>query len=256
MTVAPDAPALRFSTLAEAIAALREHGRRLSTPRRLILEALFAADGPVAAPYLVDALSIEESSVYRNLEVLEGHGLVVTSTSVTDRPLRPARRRRGRIPLLRTLRQGHHRSARPARTNAQRRPLRVRLRTALHPLRARRALRRLLRRPAPHIRGRQQNRASRYGASRPQSPPGPARDRDRGRGRATHEHAHSHGDYVHTHPHPPVAAPRSLSPRLRLGAAGVALEHPTRSRNRRSTRAGVEHGAPLFEGFTARATNP
>ena len=76
MTVAPDAPALRFSTLTEAVAALREHGRRLSTPRRLILEALFAADGPVAAPYLVDALSLEESSVYRNLEVLESHGLI------------------------------------------------------------------------------------------------------------------------------------------------------------------------------------
>jgi Fur family ferric uptake transcriptional regulator len=76
MTVAPDAPALRFTTLAEAIAQLREHGRRLSTARRLILEALFAADGPVAAPYLVDALSLEESSVYRNLEVLESHGLV------------------------------------------------------------------------------------------------------------------------------------------------------------------------------------
>jgi Fur family ferric uptake transcriptional regulator len=76
MTDAPSAPALKFNTLAEAIEALREHGRRLSTPRRLILEALFAADGPVGAPYLADALSIDVSSVYRNLEVLESHGLI------------------------------------------------------------------------------------------------------------------------------------------------------------------------------------
>ncbi|HTU30606.1 MAG TPA: transcriptional repressor [Solirubrobacteraceae bacterium] len=76
MTFAPDVPALRFETLEEAIAAVREHGLRLSTPRRLLLEALFAAEGPVAAPQLVGRLSIDESSVYRNLEALEGVGLV------------------------------------------------------------------------------------------------------------------------------------------------------------------------------------
>jgi Fur family ferric uptake transcriptional regulator len=76
MTFAPDVPALSFETLEEAIAAVREHGLRLSTARRLLLEALFAADGPVAAPHLVDTLSIDESSVYRNLEALEALGLV------------------------------------------------------------------------------------------------------------------------------------------------------------------------------------
>ena len=76
MTAAPDAPTLTFTTLEEAVAALRENGFRLSTARRLILEALFAADGPVGAPYLVDAVSIDMSSVYRNLEVLERQGLI------------------------------------------------------------------------------------------------------------------------------------------------------------------------------------
>ena len=76
MTFAPDVPALRFETLEEAIAAVRERGLRLSTARRLLLEALFAAEGPVAAPRLVETLSIDESSVYRNLEALEGLGLV------------------------------------------------------------------------------------------------------------------------------------------------------------------------------------
>ncbi len=76
MTASPDAPRLAFADLADAIRALREAGLRLSTPRRLVLQALFAAEGPVSAAYLARELSIEESSVYRNLEALEQHGLV------------------------------------------------------------------------------------------------------------------------------------------------------------------------------------
>ncbi len=76
MTLAPDVPPLAFADLDDAVRALRESGLRLSTPRRLVLEALFAADGPVSAAHLAGELSIDESSVYRNLEVLEQHGLV------------------------------------------------------------------------------------------------------------------------------------------------------------------------------------
>ena len=76
MTVAPQTPPLAFTTIAEAIAAVRKGGKRLSTARRLVLEALFGADGPVSATHLAHALEIDESSVYRNLEVLERHGLV------------------------------------------------------------------------------------------------------------------------------------------------------------------------------------
>lgn len=76
MTVAPQAPTRSFSTIEEAIAAVRQGGKRLSTARRLVLEALFAADGPVSAAHLANALSIDESSIYRNLEVLESHGLI------------------------------------------------------------------------------------------------------------------------------------------------------------------------------------
>lgn len=76
MTVAPQTPPLSFTTIEEAISAVRRGGMRLSTPRRLVLEALFAADGPVSAPYLAQRLAIDESSVYRNLEVLERHGLI------------------------------------------------------------------------------------------------------------------------------------------------------------------------------------
>ena len=75
MTVAHDVPALQVQDPAQAIEALRGSGLRISTARRLVIEALFAADGPVAASELAQRLSLEESSVYRNLEVLEQHGL-------------------------------------------------------------------------------------------------------------------------------------------------------------------------------------
>jgi Fur family transcriptional regulator, ferric uptake regulator len=75
MTIAPDVPRLVVSDPEQAIHALRESGLRISTPRRLVIEALFEADGPVSAPVLAQRLTLEESSVYRNLEVLERHGL-------------------------------------------------------------------------------------------------------------------------------------------------------------------------------------
>jgi Fur family transcriptional regulator, ferric uptake regulator len=73
LTAAPQTPLLLFSTIEEAIGAIRARGMRLSTTRRLLLEALFAADAPV---HLSRTLSIDESSVYRNLGVLERHGLI------------------------------------------------------------------------------------------------------------------------------------------------------------------------------------
>jgi Fur family transcriptional regulator, ferric uptake regulator len=49
---------------------------RLSTARRIMLEALFAADGPVSAQQLSRELAVDTTSIYRNLELLERHGLV------------------------------------------------------------------------------------------------------------------------------------------------------------------------------------
>lgn len=76
MTVAAQTPPLRFDTIDEAIRSVRAGGMRLSTARRLVLEALFAADAPVSAHQLSDTLAVDITSVYRNLEVLERHGLV------------------------------------------------------------------------------------------------------------------------------------------------------------------------------------
>jgi Fur family ferric uptake transcriptional regulator len=76
MTVAPRTQVRPVSTLEEAISAVRREGKRLTTPRRLLLEALFETHGPVSATHLAESLAVDESSVYRNLEVLERHGLV------------------------------------------------------------------------------------------------------------------------------------------------------------------------------------
>lgn len=81
MTVAPHRPALAFADLDEALAALRRAGCRVSAARRVLLEALFAAEGPVSAERLADGLGgrlmpSDLTSVYRNLERLEELGVV------------------------------------------------------------------------------------------------------------------------------------------------------------------------------------
>jgi Fur family transcriptional regulator, ferric uptake regulator len=76
MTRPADSPPQAYADLDDAIRGLRDSGLRLSTARRLVLDALFAADGPVSAAHLSRMLSLGESSVYRNLELLEQRGVV------------------------------------------------------------------------------------------------------------------------------------------------------------------------------------
>jgi Fur family ferric uptake transcriptional regulator len=76
LTVSPEAPPLSFVSLDDAISELRRRGMRLSTTRRLVLEALFAADGPISALQVAQLLAIDLASVYRNFEVLERQGLI------------------------------------------------------------------------------------------------------------------------------------------------------------------------------------
>ena len=74
MTVPHLIPAMEASTAPAAFAAVRAHGLRLSSARRLLLQALFAADRPLSAEELAGDGDV--ASAYRNLEVLEGLGLV------------------------------------------------------------------------------------------------------------------------------------------------------------------------------------
>jgi Fur family transcriptional regulator, ferric uptake regulator len=76
VTVSPGAQRAQFDDLPGAVRALRERGLRLSTSRRLVLEALFQAEGAVSAETVASRVGIDAGSVYRNLEALEQHGLV------------------------------------------------------------------------------------------------------------------------------------------------------------------------------------
>jgi Fur family ferric uptake transcriptional regulator len=67
-------PLVEAPDLASAVAVLRARGLRLSTSRRLVLEALYATDEPLTADRIAGDLDI--ASVYRNLETLEQIGLV------------------------------------------------------------------------------------------------------------------------------------------------------------------------------------
>ena len=106
MTVAPDAPALRFSTLTEAVAALREHGPA----------ALHASSPDPRGP--VRSRRAGRRAVPRRRPVARGvlglpqprsprkpRAHTPRPPRSWTRPLCAARRRRSRVPLLRPLRQ-------------------------------------------------------------------------------------------------------------------------------------------------------
>jgi Fur family transcriptional regulator, ferric uptake regulator len=74
MTIAAATRPVAASSVGAAVDALRAHGLRVTTPRRRVLEALFAAPEPVSAEEVADGADL--GSVYRNLETLEAVGLV------------------------------------------------------------------------------------------------------------------------------------------------------------------------------------
>jgi Fur family transcriptional regulator, ferric uptake regulator len=81
MTVANSGPPVVAESLEDALELLRGRGLRVSAARRLVLEALFRAKGPVSAERIADGLDgqlprSDLGSVYRNLETFEGMGLV------------------------------------------------------------------------------------------------------------------------------------------------------------------------------------
>ena len=81
MTAAHTGPFLEAPDVDAAVDAMRSQGMRISSARRLVLEALYAADAPISAEQIADGLSgrlprSDLASVYRNLETLEQVGLV------------------------------------------------------------------------------------------------------------------------------------------------------------------------------------
>ena len=81
MTVAHQGPTVAVGDMEAAADWMRDQGHRVSAARRLVLEALFAAPGPISAEQIAEGLDgrlplSDPASVYRNLETLERLGLV------------------------------------------------------------------------------------------------------------------------------------------------------------------------------------
>jgi Fur family transcriptional regulator, ferric uptake regulator len=81
MTVAHLTQPLAASSVDSAVEELRLRGLRVSAARRLVLEALFAAQRPITAEAIAAGLDgwlppSDLASVYRNLDMLEQVGLV------------------------------------------------------------------------------------------------------------------------------------------------------------------------------------
>jgi Fur family transcriptional regulator, ferric uptake regulator len=81
MTVPHHTSPLAAQSVQGAVELLRSRGLRVSSARRLVIEALFAAERPLTAEEIAAGLegwlpSSDLASVYRNLDTLEELGLV------------------------------------------------------------------------------------------------------------------------------------------------------------------------------------
>ena len=81
MTATYTAATRRFDSPETVLNLLRGRGLRVSASRRIVLGTLFAAQRPVTAEEIADGLGdsrtqVDLASVYRNLETLEGLGVV------------------------------------------------------------------------------------------------------------------------------------------------------------------------------------
>ena len=103
MTVSPDTRPLAPASVTSALGVLRAGGLRISAARRLVLEALFAAEAPVTADEIASGLGgrlpgSDLAPLYRNLETLAAAGLVEhVHARARPRALRADRPRRRRL---------------------------------------------------------------------------------------------------------------------------------------------------------------
>jgi Fur family transcriptional regulator, ferric uptake regulator len=74
MSTAAATRPVRATTVGGAVDALRAHGLRVTTARRVLLAALYAAEQPLTAEALAGEADL--ASVYRNLDAFEAVGLV------------------------------------------------------------------------------------------------------------------------------------------------------------------------------------
>ncbi len=78
--MAPRSQPLAFADIDDVAAALRDPRSRLTTPRPRVLEAMFDATGLLSAEHIAagtdTGVTLDVTSVYRNLEMLEQLGVV------------------------------------------------------------------------------------------------------------------------------------------------------------------------------------
>ncbi len=104
-------PGLAVRDLRSAIGLMRERGLRVSAARRLVVEALLAADGPMSAEQISEGIggrvpSSDIASVYRNLQAFEDIGLVRhVHLGHGPGPARAGGDRRAGVPHVRALRR-------------------------------------------------------------------------------------------------------------------------------------------------------
>jgi Fur family transcriptional regulator, ferric uptake regulator len=183
MGFSPFRDSVKVDDLNEALSALRESGHRVTAPRRLVLEALFGAEGPVSAEYVAAGMDgsstpMDAASVHRILSQLEELGLV-RHVHIGHGPGLYALVGQADREYLACERCGRVTTVDPGKLDSIRRSIRRRFgyeaRFTHFPILG------LCPGCRREIAG--------------EEPPS-ARSKD-----GSHEHEHSHGGYVHSHPH-------------------------------------------------------
>ena len=174
---------VRVENLEDALGMLRAGGRRVTAARRMVLEALFEADGPASADRLAAAMGgaggpLDSASVHRNLAQLEELGLV-RHVHIGHGPGLYALVGGAEREYIACERCGRVTSVEPGKLDSVRKTIRRRFgyeaRFSHFPILG------LCRSCAAVQRGDMEKTS--------------AEPMDE------HEHQHSHGDYMHTHPH-------------------------------------------------------
>jgi Fur family ferric uptake transcriptional regulator len=172
---------VQVEDLEGALAALRQSGHRVTAARRLVLEALFQAEGPASAEHLARLVGgartpLDSATVHRNLAQLEGLGLV-RHVHIGHGPGLYALVGAAEREYIACERCGRVTSVEPAKLDPVRRAIRRKFgyeaRFSHFPILG------LCRSCA---------QAQRAGARAKGAEP-------------EHDHEHSHGDYLHSHPH-------------------------------------------------------
>ncbi len=208
---------VRVDGLEEALDALRRTGHRVTAARRVVLEALLAADGPASAEHLARTIGgartpLDSASVHRNLAQLEELGLV-RHVHIGHGPGLYALVGKSEREYIACERCGRVTTVEPAKLDSIRRSIRRRFgyeaRFTHFPILG------LCSRCAAQSAGDEVSKGGEPQMSDHHHGHDDAHSHEHSHGDVTHQHAHtshdhehtehehehSHGDYVHSHPH-------------------------------------------------------